>query len=71
MPDATEKGGALAAVYRMVKKKDGSTAIRITKEDALNEANKMSKARNAEPRNTKKGPQQAGSSSYGKTPKKK
>lgn len=71
MSDATERGGALAAVYRLVKKKDGATAIRIDKQTALDEANKMSKARNAEPRNNKKGPQQAGSSSYGKSPKKK
>lgn len=64
-PESSERSGSLAAVYRMIKKKDGTTAIRITKETATAEANKMAAARSGgSPRNNKQSKQSAGSSSY-------
>lgn len=50
MPDATERGGALAAVYRAIKNKD-SGVIRIDRETAMKEAERASKAKTSNPRN--------------------
>lgn len=44
MPDATQRGGALAAVYRQVKTKEAGV-IRIDRTKAVEEANKMAKAK--------------------------
>jgi hypothetical protein len=41
MPDATERGGAMASVYRQMKTKEGGV-IRIDKEKVLAESKKAS-----------------------------
>jgi len=69
-PDATERGGSLAAVFRTIKKKDGTTAVRIDKDKALAEAAKVSRARNDSPRNDTKAAKQSAGSATAKKGKK-